>query len=255
VYRLITYPGFESPSLRQNIKTTGPSRPVFVSTLTSNTTKGVGAFLGKICMPAAEELGLLLQGKVKSWRATNAVAFLEKARSRLEHQGMVDEVHAHPRLVGKIIENSSWVDESNLQDMWAGLFASSCTPSGTDESSLIFINILEQLTSGEAKLIEFACKDVQIDGDPSGGLLLNTGTVLVPVEGLQKVTGISGLSEIDIALDHLRQMGLFELGSGINPNSTPFVASITATALGLNFFARTQAFVGDPYHFYLKRDV
>ncbi|MEX3982139.1 Abi-alpha family protein [Paraburkholderia sp. EG287A] len=212
---------------------------------------GVGAFLGKVCMPVAEEFGLLLQDKVKSWRAANAVRIIEKAKARLEQEGSTDPVHVHPRLAGKIIEKSSWVDADHLQDMWAGLFASSCTPSGTDDSNLTFINLLDQLTASEARLVEFVCKGEQIHVSEHR-LVLGDTQKMVPLDGLRKVTGIESASELDIALDHLHGMGLLVLGSGFNFHSTPPVASLTPTALCLNMFARTQGFTGDPYDFYEK---
>ncbi|WP_065499562.1 hypothetical protein [Burkholderia stabilis] len=215
------------------------------------TVTGIGAFLGKICMPAAEEFGLLVQDRVKSWRAANAVAVLEKAKWKLEQEGRSDDIHVHPRLAGKIIDRSSWVDTDNLQVMWAGLFASSCTPSGMDDSNLTFINLLDQLTSSEAKLVEFVCKDARIYVS-AHNLVLTDTQLMVPLEGLRKVTGIESVSEIDIAIDHLHGMGLLTLGSGFNINSNPPVASLTPSALCLNLFARTQGFTGDPYDFYEK---
>jgi len=63
--------------------------------------------------------------------------------------------HAHPRLVSKIIEQGSWVDEDIVQGMWAGLMASSCTEDGQDESNFIFISILGQITSLQARVIKY----------------------------------------------------------------------------------------------------
>lgn len=51
------------------------------------TMEGMGAFLGRICLPAAEEFGLLLRDKVGQWRAKNAACVTAKAESMLEAQG------------------------------------------------------------------------------------------------------------------------------------------------------------------------
>ncbi|CAE6946483.1 hypothetical protein R69608_05551 [Paraburkholderia nemoris] len=215
------------------------------------TTSGIGAFLSKVCMPAAEEFGLLLQDKVKSWRAANASAVIEKARVLIEQGSGADDVHVHPRIAGKIIDKSSWVDADNLQGMWAGLFASSCTPNGTDDSNLTFINLLDQLTSSEAKLVEFVCNGARIHVSEHHLVLADTEK-MIPLDGLRKVTGVDSVSELDIALDHLHGIGLLALGSGFNIHSTPPVASLTPSALCLNLYARAQGFTGDPYDFYDK---
>lgn len=50
-----------------------------INTLTKGAVDGAGAFLSRICLPAAEEFGLMLRDKVSSWRAKNAVAIIQKA--------------------------------------------------------------------------------------------------------------------------------------------------------------------------------
>lgn len=50
-----------------------------INTVTQATTAGAGAFLSRICLPAAEEFGLLLRDKVSAWRAKNALAITVQA--------------------------------------------------------------------------------------------------------------------------------------------------------------------------------
>jgi len=50
-----------------------------IEKVTSKTMDGASLFLSRICLPAAEEFGFLLQDKVKNWRATNTQEILEKA--------------------------------------------------------------------------------------------------------------------------------------------------------------------------------
>lgn len=59
--------------------------------------EGVGAFLSRICLPAAEEFGLLLQDKVRAWRSKNAVAVMAIAESRYERFQSGQLRHAPPR--------------------------------------------------------------------------------------------------------------------------------------------------------------
>jgi len=88
---------------------------------------GAGAFLGRICLPAAEEFGQLLRDRIKYWRAVNASKIAAMAEARLRALNAGKSVQAHPRLVGAIIEQGSWTDDEEVQQMWAGLLASSCT--------------------------------------------------------------------------------------------------------------------------------
>ena len=63
-------------------------------------------------------------------------------------------VHAHPRILFKIIEEGSWSEDGVVQDMWAGLVQSSCSDSGDDDSNLIFINLLSNMTKLQAKILK-----------------------------------------------------------------------------------------------------
>ena len=121
-----------------------------ISHAVEKTVDGLGTFLGKICLPVAEEIGLLLQDKVKVWRAENASKVLSKAERLLADQGGLDGKAIRPLLAWRIIENGSLADTDEVQIFWAGLLASSCTIL-TDDSNLIFISILSQLTSIQVK--------------------------------------------------------------------------------------------------------
>ena len=117
-----------------------------INTLAKGAVDGAGAFLSKICLPAAEEFGLLLRDKVSAWRAKNAIDITQEAEKILADQNAL-EVHAHPRLVMKILSEGSWTNDEKVKSFWAGLLASSCTEDGNDESNVIFLNILSQITS------------------------------------------------------------------------------------------------------------
>ena len=112
-----------------------------VKQVTQGAIDGVAAFLSRICLPAAEEFGLLLRDKVARYRATNAVKIAQKAEQKLRAASGEVNGHAHPRLVGIVLEIGSWTDADEIQELWAGLLASSCTPDGQDQSNLIFLNL------------------------------------------------------------------------------------------------------------------
>src|ERR1039457_4472912 len=102
-------------------------RPVAkaVDRTTEASLAGASAFLSRICLPAAEEFGLLLRDRVGHWRATNAAKIAAKAEQLTA--GAKGRLEAHPRLAWQIIEKGSWTDDEVIQNMWAGLLASSCS--------------------------------------------------------------------------------------------------------------------------------
>jgi len=75
---------------------------------------------------------------------------------------------ALPRLVRLTLEEGSWIDTEEVRGMWAGLLASLCTEDGKDESNLIFVNLLAQLTSSEARLLNYLCENAEKVTNPIG---------------------------------------------------------------------------------------
>jgi hypothetical protein len=218
-----------------------------VNTVTKGSVDGASAFLSRICLPAAEEFGLLLKDQVSAWRAKNAINISNKAQALVEKQvgGLV--VRAHPRMIFTTIENGSWAEEDFMQNLWAGLLASSCTPDGKDESNLIFINMLSQLTNSQAKLIKHICETVGIY--KSRGGWIGAEDLIIGSDELTRITGIEDLHQLDRELDHLRALEL--IVGGFGPETTQ--ANVTPHSLCLQFYVRTQGYVGSPIDYFGDR--
>lgn len=206
---------------------------------------GASAFLGRICLPAAEEFGLLLQDKVSNWRQTNTVKMLQKAEKRFNKFDGNTGKRAHPRLVSKIIEQASWVDEDLVQSMWGGLLASSCTDDGEDESNLIFTSILGQITSLQARVINYSCGNAKIHITRAGWISAEE-MLLVELKVIEEITECSDFHRLDRELDHLRALQL--INGGFDPHSTN--ADITPSALALQLYVRSQGYLGSPIEYF-----
>lgn len=215
-----------------------------VKTVTEGTVQGVSALLSRICLPAAEEFGFLLKDKVSNWRASNAAKMAAKANLILEGVAFQETLSAHPKIAFKAVEDSSWTDDDVVLSLWAGLLVSSCTESGKDESNLIFINLLSQLTSSQVRVLKYACENAQVFIAPSGWIM--AGDLIIEAVEIVKITNVTDMHQLDRELDHLRQLGIIE--SGFNFHSTE--ADITPTALGLQLFVRSQGYVGSPIAFF-----
>lgn len=133
------------------------------------TIDGVGAFFSAICMPAAEEFGLLLRDHVAAYRSRNLEIISKKAKGIIEHQNIKPTGDASPKVVKEIIEESSWEDDDQVQRMWAGLIAISASNTKNSDDSLVYIETLKKLTSFQARIIN------QIYGDPRCCSIKNAG--------------------------------------------------------------------------------
>jgi hypothetical protein len=167
---------------------------------------GVSSFLGKVCMPAAEEFGLLSRDKVHAWRLMNIVNIVENSKGILAFDPNTFELKISPRIVWKILENGSWAEDKNLQNMWAGLLASSCTKNGKDESNLIYVDILSRITPSEAYIINYVGKRCS----ESTGLVSKYFNTLINInnELFSESVYFEDLDHLERELNHLESLGL-----------------------------------------------
>jgi hypothetical protein len=221
-----------------------------IKIVTEAMVEGASAFLSRICFPAAEEFGLLLKDRVQYWREKNRINMLQKAEEKLNKFSPGEDKRAHPRLVAEILNRGSWEANEEVQDMWAGLLASACTNDGRDESNLLFINILAQLTSLQAKILNYGCENGK-KVLTKAGWITSEQSLTVSLSDLRNITGCNDLHRLDRELDQLRNLGLIGcgmVGGGFGEYSTD--ADITPTGLALQMYVRCKGFTGDPSQFF-----
>lgn len=120
---------------------------------TEKSLDGLGAFFGAICMPAAEEFGLLLRDRVAEFRKRNVQKIAEKTYRKLQQLDRETTGDASPVLVKMVIEEASWASDDVIQDMWAGLLAEASTRAAASDDSIIYTDILKRLTPFQARVI------------------------------------------------------------------------------------------------------
>ena len=202
--------------------------------------EAIGTLIAKLCYKAADDIGDGVAQKTSEYRQKNALSILEKANNTYEKISSTGNEHAHPRLVHHIIEEGSWNDNDHVQSMWAGLLATSCTEDGNDESNLLFINILKQLTSVEVLILNYACEKCEKSISKAGWI--TSEKIDIELDDLIKLTGVTDLHRLDRELDHLRSIELIE--TGFHPDST--AADITPGPLSLQLYVRCQGYIGSP---------
>lgn len=120
---------------------------------TDKTVDGLGAFFGAICMPAAEEFGLLLKDKVTAYRYKNLENISLQAQNKIEHQKIKLSGQANPVLVKEVLESASWCEDEKIQSMWAGLLSIAAGNTAISDDSLVYTDTLKRLTPFQASLI------------------------------------------------------------------------------------------------------
>ena len=210
-----------------------------IETVTDATVKGAGEFLSRICLPAAEEFGLLLQDRVRAWRFKNVVVVTASAQEMLGGPSAIGYLQAHPRIVNEVLDAASWCEDEDVQEMWAGLLASSCMEGEATDENLLFVRILSQLSGPQARVLNHACESATKAWLRSG--LVMAELLSVSLEELRTITQTEDLERLDRELDDLRERGLIGSGFGGGFHVEPeLTADITPTPLALYLFVRAQ---------------
>jgi len=110
-------------------------------------------FLGKIAGPATEEVGLLLQDKVRIYRFGNQLKILAKAQKMLDDAG-VSPTSVPLRTLLPILEGAALEEEDDLSTKWAALLANAATPDSPVDIYPSFPHILSQLSPRDAKVLD-----------------------------------------------------------------------------------------------------
>jgi len=109
-------------------------------------------FLGKLIMPAIEEVGLLIRDPVVMWKFRNEVNMLNKAKAICE-KNKINPKAISLKLLVPLLSNASLEEDDEMQDKWA-ILLSNLVDSKQNIENHVFPYILSQLSSNEFKILE-----------------------------------------------------------------------------------------------------
>ena len=221
--------------------------------VTEGLVDGISTFLGSVFKPGLEELGFLMKDKVRQWRLNNILRMLGKAKGRLEFDGKELNLTANARVGLAIMEESSKVDNEELLNMWAGLFASSCTSDGQDDSNMNFVDLIRRMSSVEAKIMDYAC--THCEKLLFCNQLIGADDLTISFDTLVEIAGTDDRYRLDCELDHMRSIELLESsgflgGGGFSVDDDKLDANITPSPLALNLYYKTHSLGKSPIEFW-----
>lgn len=206
------------------------------------------AFLSRVCLPAAEELGALVQDRVKFWRLANAVAMLKKAEAKYRAEFPQGEASIHPRIMAEVLGEASWVDDETLQGMWADLTVSSCDTTSPSDTNYALTQLLRQMSSAEAKLLNTFCSKGRVTVWHESGLL-HPRAWDYRVPELLKDHRVPRVSELDRHLSHMQALGLIGYTWSEDANQI----AVRTEVIALELYARCHGFRGPIEHYGMKQ--
>ena len=190
--------------------------------------------LRRICTPALDHARMMLHKEFSNVRVANAIKIILKTETLLAQEYGGDQLVAHPETVVRILELGSWVDTDWIEDLWAGLLATSCTVDGQDCSNRPFVEMLSQFAPIHLRVLGLASAKARHEG---AGLGLSDHDYVTAGE-LARALDVSNLTKILRTIAELSEYGL--LTKAIRSPSSPHDASAktAVTQLGLEMFAR-----------------
>lgn len=213
---------------------------------------GAKSFLEAVCKPGLEEMGIMIKDNVRIWRLNNIIRMLDKAKGRMCFDGQDLNLCANARVGLSIMECCSEVDDEGLQELWAGLFVSSCTSDGRDDSNMIFVDLLRRMSSVEARIVDYACQHCEKKLYPNQ--LIMADEFVVSYSQLIQISKIDDRYRLDSELDHMRSIELLMVGglfgTGFSALDDTLDADITPSALALNLYYKTHSSGMSPIEFW-----
>jgi len=194
------------------------------------------AFLRQICPPADAEVTDLLHRTLSNVRAANLVEVALKAERLLAQEPDAYSMAANRDLILRILEQGSWVDLEWLQELWAGLLATSCTFEGQDESNLVYVNLLSKLSPLPMQILTMACAKAMLGMTESAEAL--PARLACSADEIARMTRSNNLVKIYKSIGELSELGLVEKNPRSASPANPGAAKAMPTQLGLEMFAR-----------------
>jgi hypothetical protein len=146
------------------------------------------------------------------------------------------------------MEESSWIDDEDIQGLWAGLLISSCSKDGRSDENLVFMNMLKQLSSLQVSILNIAVTKAEKFALSLG--LPGAISFTISLQEFLKMLNEFNIQRIDRELDYLRELGLigdiFE--GGIDPEKGEVI--LCPTPLCLHLFVRSQGSNLSPVDFW-----
>jgi hypothetical protein len=207
------------------------------------------SFLSRISPETSNSVCSLLHEELSNYRLENAVEIALKAEKMLGASVEGDHLHALPHVVMRIVEGGSWSsDDRWMLQFWAGLLAASCSTSGGDESSLLFVDLLSQLKALHLRILSAACtKSTKLVTGPGS---ISTRPLNWKAADLMKYSGSHDLIKLDRELNYMAEVGVIASREQSAFFQQMTDTTVAPTSLGLELYARCNGHRGTAQNFY-----
>lgn len=167
-------------------------------------TEKIGGFLSHILNePFTEAVGIF-GDKLKFMRWKRKLRIVDEVNRILDEKGVKDIRPIPPKLAIPMLEQASWEEEDELQDIWCNLIANSLNPVFDVEIRYAYIDILKNLTSLDAKILKYIYDTIE---DKSRlDEITNLNNHPISIDQIKENTTLASDSEIKLSLYNLKRV-------------------------------------------------
>lgn len=170
-----------------------------------------------------------------------------------------EKLTIHPRIAYSIVEQASLVDNEDLQELWAGLFASSCNDE-SDDGNIIFIETLKRLTGSQVKFLTYLCEKVsksiqleRLEEHREVGFI-KTNLLSLSFQEVCNVLQHQDLQMVSLEIGVLESMELVSIFRAYPKMDAVFERrnsiQVKPSAFLLQLYVRCQGFNGNPLNYF-----
>ncbi|TNE58935.1 MAG: DUF4393 domain-containing protein [Alphaproteobacteria bacterium] len=162
-------------------------------------------FVKKLVGPSIEQIGEIAGDWARYWRMHNWTIIAEKTEKLLAKKGLQAAVSPiPPGLAFLTIQQASFEDDPNLQDLWAGLLANAMTGGSRHSVAKLAVRILSEMEPLDAKILLHLSKQGWMTA-PSSNPEIMIGNFTL--EKISEDVGVDQ-SEVRVSLYNLFRLGL-----------------------------------------------
>ncbi len=195
-------------------------------------------FLCRLCHAEAHDAIVLLGGELDEQRTETAFEIVFGTEELLAKEPGGDTLRADPKLVTSLVKFGSWAIDDLTKQLWMGLFATSCTAEGTDDSNQAFVDLLVNVTPTQSLIFVAACNKA-METMRENEDLPSTRVIFTPQEMMQ-LTGRTDISRIATDIAYLFNAELVEKNFDFTSYLPAEDFDITPAQLGLELYKRCK---------------
>lgn len=191
----------------------------------------LGGFIAKYTAGSLESAMGILEDKLKFMRWERQIRLIDRADEILQKRGLNKPIKAIPlKLAIPLFEAASLEEDDYLQDLWINLLVNAADEESGMDIQRSYIDILEQLTSLEAKIMEkiyLAYPDLLIKKDMAIVTTnLPEGIMFVHNSDLPKWNKELNF-DVKLALANLDRLGCLSIGKTIGGDEIFYTVKVT----------------------------